>query len=185
MQKLAEVFDGWNGYQRSLLSAVAPLTAEQLAFRPGTKMRSTGELIRHIALGRITWLARIESPSMDELAAQVPRWFTDSDGARHVDEGAVPCDHSSMLSDWLAASWRPLQNCLEVWNVDDLRKTYPHRFRGTDYLISRQWVIWRILSHDIHHGGQLALLLGILGKPAFELGALGGHITEPPLLRSH
>jgi hypothetical protein len=47
--------------------------------------------------------------------------------------------------------------------------------------VSRQWTIWRILTHDVHHGGQLALMLGTQGIPVFELGDLFGHITLPPL----
>jgi hypothetical protein len=39
------------------------------------------------------------------------------------------------------------------------------------------------MSHDIHHGGQLALMLSMQGIDAFELRALGGHITVPDLAR--
>lgn len=183
MQKLAEVFDGWNGYQQSLLRAIEPLTAEQLAFRAGLEMRSMGQLIRHIALGRLTWLARIEPIGIDDALAKVPSWFTDGDGSRHIDEAAVSCEDAMVLADWLVESWKPISESLNVWTVDDLSRSFPHRFRGTDYLISRQWVIWRVLSHDIHHGGQLALILAMQRIPAFELRALGGHITEPPLLQ--
>ena len=48
-------------------------------------------------------------------------------------------------------------------------------------VFSRQWTIWRILSHDLHHGGGLALLLGMQGIDIPDLGEQGGHLTEPPL----
>lgn len=48
--------------------------------------------------------------------------------------------------------------------------------------LSRQWTIWRIMAHDLHHGGQLAILLGIQGIEIPELGDLGGHLTEPPVV---
>jgi hypothetical protein len=48
-------------------------------------------------------------------------------------------------------------------------------------VVSRQWTIWRIMAHDIHHGGELVLMLGMQGIDNFELGDLGGHIIEPPL----
>jgi uncharacterized damage-inducible protein DinB len=185
MEKLAQVFDGWNGYQESLLKAVAPLSSEQLAFRAGPELRLMGQLIRHIALGRLTWLARIEPVGIAEAVDRVPRWFSDKDGARHVDEEAVSSNDSRVLADWLAVSWEPIRRSLEEWTITDLSRSFRHRFRGTDYSISRQWVLWRVLSHDIHHGGQLALLLAMQGIPAVELRALGGHITEPPLFRHH
>ncbi|MBS1802956.1 MAG: hypothetical protein JST28_06285 [Acidobacteria bacterium] len=78
MQKLSQVFDGWDGYQTSLMRAVTPLTPDQLAFKAGGKMRSIGQLIRHIALGRITWLSRIEPVDAEQAtctsAAVVHRW---------------------------------------------------------------------------------------------------------------
>ena len=60
---LAHLFAGWEGYNQSILSALAPLSAEQLAFRPAANLRSVGELARHIAFGRITWWARMNAPA--------------------------------------------------------------------------------------------------------------------------
>ncbi len=37
------------------------------------------------------------------------------------------------------------------------------------------------MAHDLHHGGEFALMLGIQGIENFELGDLGGHVVEPPL----
>jgi uncharacterized damage-inducible protein DinB len=179
MHKLAQVFEGWSGYQTSLLHAVTPLTSEQLSWRPAIERRSVGELVRHIALGRVTWCARIPSPGVETVAARVPRWFTDGEGARHVFEESVPCDQAAMLAEWLTLSWQPIHRMLDDWAVDDLFQSYAHRFRGTDYSVSRQWTVWRIMSHDMHHGGQLAMMLAMLGVDAFELRALGGHIIEP------
>ena len=181
MHNLAQIFDGWDGYQTSLLHAVSPLSPEQLALRPASHSRSIGELVRHIALGRITWLARIQPVGLDSISARVPEWFTDSDGARHVVEQAVPTDHADILADWLISSWQPIRQSLNVWTTQDLFQTFSHRFHGTDYLVSRQWVLWRIMSHDTHHGGQLALMLAVNNIDAYELRTLGGHIIEPPL----
>ena len=181
MYKLAQIFEGWGGYQTSLLHAVTPLTTEQLSWRPTPERRSVGELIRHISLGRITWFSRIGAPGIETIAQRVPRWHTDADGSRHVVEESVLCDQAAVLAEWLTLSWQPIQRMLDEWTVDDLFHTYPHRFRGIDYDLSRQWTVWRIMSHDIHHGGQLAMMLAIQGVEAFELRALGGHIIMPPV----
>lgn len=42
--------------------------------------------------------------------------------------------------------------------------------------------IWRIMCHDIQHGGQLAQMLGMQGLDVPELGELVGHLTEPPVV---
>lgn len=181
MSALGDVFDGWYGYQTSLLHAVEPLTAEHLAWRPAPAVRSRGEVIRHVGLGRINWLARMDAPGVEEVCAEVPRWFTDGDGARHVVEEAVSCEKSGVLTRWLELSWAPIQRMLEEWSVEDLSQTYLHTFRGTRYEVSRQWTLWRILSHDLHHGGQIAMMLACQDVPAFELRGLGGHVVTPPV----
>src|SRR5215831_6272157 len=105
MHKLALIFDGWEGYQLSLIHALIPLTCEQLALRPTPKQRSVGEIFRHIALGRLNWLSRISAPRIEEVIAVVPKWSTDGDGARHVVEAAVACDQAAQLAEWLSLSW--------------------------------------------------------------------------------
>jgi hypothetical protein len=37
------------------------------------------------------------------------------------------------------------------------------------------------MCHDIHHGGELAVMLGIQGIPTPELGDAGGHLILLPL----
>jgi hypothetical protein len=34
---------------------------------------------------------------------------------------------------------------------------------------SRQWIIWHVLEHDIHHGSEISTILGVHGLPAVEL----------------
>jgi uncharacterized damage-inducible protein DinB len=179
---LASVYEGWDGYQRSLLAAVVPLTSEKLAWRPAAHLRSVGELVRHIALGRITWFLRMDAPASRELAGQINAWEEDQHGNRYVVENAIAItDQATELARWLEASWHMIDQTLKTWTVDDLAKTYRHTWRGDTYAISRQWTIWRIMAHDIHHGGELVVMLGMQGLNSFELGDLGGHIIEPPL----
>ena len=32
---------------------------------------------------------------------------------------------------------------------------------------TRQWIVWHVLEHEIHHGGELSLALGIYGVEGF------------------
>jgi uncharacterized damage-inducible protein DinB len=119
-------------------------------------------------------------PGLDRAIAAVPKWETDADGIRHAVEDSVPADNAAALVEWLESSWEPVAGALDQWTAADLDQSYVHRFNGVDYRVSRQWTIWRIMAHDIHHGGQIAMMLAIQGIDAFELRALGGHIIEPP-----
>jgi uncharacterized damage-inducible protein DinB len=40
------------------------------------------------------------------------------------------------------------------------------------------------MAHDIHHGGQIAMMLSTQGVTTLELGLLGGHLVEPPRAQS-
>lgn len=180
--ELANIFDGWNGHQTSLVNAIAPLTPAQLGWRPAAHLQSVGELARHISLARITWFSRMGAPGSEAVVKQIDAWEEDSDGNRDIVESALPItEQAPELVRWLELTWQMVEATLQRWNVSDLEKSYRHKWNGQVYDVSRQWTIWRILTHDVHHGGQIALMLGMQGINVFELGDLFGHITLPPL----
>ena len=171
MNRLSAVFEGWDSYQTSILHAVEPLSPAQLAWRPASNERSVGELASHIAIGRVNWFVRIDAPHSRELEQKA---------AALSSEYALADDRDEIVA-WLKASWQMIAETLEQWTVNDLARTYRHEYFGKVYAVSYQWTIWRILTHDIHHGGELALMLGMQGISVPELGDLFGHLTEPPL----
>ena len=81
---LQDIFEGWNGYHQSIVNAVKPLTPEQLLWRPAENFNSVGELVRHISLGRLTWLMRMGAPGSAEVAKRISEWEEDSDGNRDI-----------------------------------------------------------------------------------------------------
>jgi uncharacterized damage-inducible protein DinB len=168
---LMAIFDGWDGYQLSLVRAVAPLSRGQLTFRPAEHLRAAGQIGAHIVVARIAWFAHIEAPGALELAAQ---------GAALGSEEAIAYDAAELVR-WLESSWRVVEGALNTWTVADLAYTFRQEFEGPTYAVSRQWTIWRVLAHDLHHGGELAVTLGCQGLALPDLGDRGGHITVPPL----
>lgn len=179
---LMQIYEGWEGHQTSLVHAIASLTPEQLRWRPAENLHSVGELARHISLGRLVWFLRMNAPGSASLAETIDAWEVDGDGNRHIVESALPIAATAVdLVHWLKITGEMVANTLQSWHVSDLSQTYRHTWNGDVYNVSRQWTIWRILTHDIHHGGQIALMLGMQGIAVFELGDLFGHITLPPL----
>ncbi len=168
---LAAIFEGWEGYECSLAHTVEPLTPEQLAWRPAPHLRSVGELARHISIGRLDWFERMGAPGSAELAVEA---------AAVPSMDALAADAAALVH-WLEASWHMIELTLATWTLADLAQTYRQAYQGQTYAVSRQWTVWRILAHDLHHGGELALMLGQQGLAVPELGDLGGHLTLPPL----
>jgi uncharacterized damage-inducible protein DinB len=172
---LSTVFSGWDGYQRSLVAAIAPLTPEQLAYRPAPDRRSVGEIAAHIAFGRIDWFHRMGTPGSAELVAEAA-----SAGVWQPwgQVSAAVSDSPTEIVRWLEASWQMIETCLNLWSVADLGVSYLQPYGGKTYAVSRQWTLWRIMAHDIHHGGQLTILLAAQGIELPDLGDNGGHIVE-------
>lgn len=168
---LATVYDGWDGYHLSIVHAIASLSPEQLAYRPAPHLRSIGEIASHISLGRIDWFQRMGAPGRVELAAQAESW--------EPEEAIV--GNAAALVRRLEVSWQMVEKTLATWTVDDLAQTYRQSYQGQTYVVSRQWTTWRVMAHDIHHGGQIAIMLSELNVAIPELGDLGGHLTQPPL----
>lgn len=179
---LANIYEGWDGQNTSLVHAIAPLTHDALLWRPSANLNSVGELARHISMARITWFTRMSAPGSATLADQIPSWEQDSDGNYDIAEGDIDIStQATELVHWLEVTWQMIETTLQTWDTSDLVKTYRHTWNGKVYAVSRQWTIWRILTHDVHHGGQISLMLGMQGIEAFELGDLFGHIIMPAL----
>ena len=136
-------------------------------------------------MARIEWFLRMGAPGSADLAARVTGWEEDSDGNRDIiPDSVVAADDAAGLVHWLDATWAMIDRTLKGWSVDDLWTTYRHKWMGKTYAVSRQWTVWRIMAHDIHHGGQIARMLALQNIDAFELRDLGGHIVLPPLASS-
>ena len=179
VSSLMTVFNGWDSHQVSLVKAITPLTPEQLAWRPAPNLRSVGQVVGHIIAGRVDWFKRMQAPGSAELTNQIYTWDQDPHGNKYMQTDTIAGDRTELVR-LLEASWEMIQRTLSEWTVADLAVTYRHTWRQNTYAISRQWTIWRIMCHDIHHGGELAVMLGIQGIPIPELGDAGGHLTPTP-----
>jgi uncharacterized damage-inducible protein DinB len=78
----------------------------------------------------------------------------------------------------LETSWQMIEEALTRGSIADLAQTYAITYKEKHYLFTRQWVIWHVLSHDTHHGGEFTLMLGMQAIPLPELGDEGGHLAE-------
>ena len=59
-----------------------------------------------------------------------------------------------------------MANCLTRWSPADMQQTVPDDWDGEQVQLSRAWIVWHVLEHDLHHGGEISLTLGIHGLQA-------------------
>ena len=154
---LAPFYKGWDVYQQLLITAIAPLSPEQLALRPASHMWSAGFIATHIIATRVWWFHTWMGAGNTELEP-LESW----------DEEGAPARSASDLVAGLESTWNMIQDALASWTPDDLEQVFQEP-RGYAKQHSRQWIIWHLLEHDLHHGGELSLILGMHGLPALDL----------------
>ncbi|HEV2239060.1 MAG TPA: DinB family protein [Ktedonobacterales bacterium] len=155
---LADFAVEWERYQDLLIGALAPLTAEQLELRAAPHLRSIGDIATHIVGARARWLRRFLGEGGDDLDAIMP-W----------DRAGQPPRTATELVDGLRRTWAALHACLERWTEADLAQHIERQYQGETESLSRRWVIWHLIEHDLHHGGEVSFSLGMHGLAALDL----------------
>lgn len=154
---LTVVYKGWDSFQRDLLKAVAPLSPEQLALPVAPTHWPIGMLVQHIVNDRIWWFHLWMSEGNPAVASFM-HW---------EEEQAGEAVHSATeLVAGLEATWGMIEATLNRWTVADLTHVFqpPATLSAEERKIfrpsTRQWIIFHVLQHDIHHGGELAVGMG-------------------------
>ncbi|MFL5703077.1 MAG: DinB family protein, partial [Ktedonobacteraceae bacterium] len=84
-----------------------------------------------------------------------------------------PLRSAAELVAGLESTWQMIQDALAHWTPADLEQVFQKPYLGEDVpdkpRHSRQWIIWHLLEHDLHHGGELSLALGMHGLTAIDL----------------
>lgn len=153
-ENLAHFYQGWHVDQAHLVTIVSPLTVEQMAIKPAPHMWSLGTLIGHIVSARAWWFHGVMGEGGTEYETYYP-W----------DEAEFVAQTPAELVGGLEATWQLMHACLDRWTPADLDTVITHPSRGTQ--LSRQWIIWHVIEHDLVHMGEIMLIGGIheMAKP--------------------
>lgn len=155
---LAQIYGGWADYSKLLVQAIAPLTWEQLALRPAPHLRSIGENAAHIVRARAGWFSTALGVGDETFAA-----FGGYDGA------GTPERSTAELVEALETTWTVIREALAGWTTANLDDTLRGMRHGEPFELRRGWVIWHVFEHDIHHGGEISMTLGMHGLQGLDL----------------
>lgn len=153
---LTTFYTSWKAYQDRLKVGIAPLTADQLELRAAPGLRSVGENAAHIIGCRAGWFAEFLGEDGGADVAAAATW----------DEAGAPVRTAEELVQGLDRTWHLIADCLARWGPAEMRQTFPDDWEGKRVDLSRAWVVWHVLEHDLHHGGEVSLTLGMHGIPA-------------------
>ena len=169
---LTTFITSWKAYQDHLATAMARLSADQLALRAAPNLRSVGENVLHIIGCRVHWFTEFLGEDGGAEMQAYARWNEAALGAPYAswDEvglaiGALP-PTGDELAQGLDYTWRFMIDCLARWGRDGMEQTFPDEEDGKPIEVSRAWVVWHVLEHDLHHGGEISLTLGMHGIDA-------------------
>jgi uncharacterized damage-inducible protein DinB len=156
---LLPLYKGWDSYQELLIKAIEPLSLDQLSLRPAPYLRSIGENAAHIVGTRAGWLYYTLERGGEQMTS-LGNWNQQGQPARSAAE----------LINGLQATWQVIQDTLNHWTTDDLAViVHDIDENGEDQTYTRQWVIWHLIEHDLHHGGELSFTLGMHGLTGISI----------------
>ena len=147
---LTTFYGGWEKYQQNLIKSIAPLTHDQLNLRAAPNLRSIEELARHIVGARAGWFHQALHEE-DENIVQMAQWNTKDSPSRTAAE----------LVHGLETTWQFMKSRLDRWTPEDFAGTVTGVRRGTEFSFTREWIIWHLIEHDLHHGGEISFTLGM------------------------
>lgn len=155
---LATFYRGWYDYQVLLSKALVPLSPDQLDLRPAPRLRSLGEIVTHMIGARARWFHNLMGEGDQEFAA-LATW----------DRPGMPPRGAAELVAALQQSWRVMQEAIARWTPAEWAQRYEGDPGDEPASFTRQWVVWHLIEHDLHHGGEVSITLGLHGLPAPDL----------------
>jgi uncharacterized damage-inducible protein DinB len=151
---LLPLYQGWDTYQELLIKAIEPLSPDQLSLRAAPQLRSIGDLATHVIGVRAGWL-----------------YYTLERGDEQmVSLASQPARSAAELVNGFKATWQVIEDTLSHWTIANLAElVHDTDENGEDQIYTRQWVIWHLIEHDLHHGGELSFALGMHGLTGIDI----------------
>ncbi len=155
---LEVIYENWRGYQEKLRNCIAPLTNEQLSLQPAPRMWPLGQIVQHIISVRAGWFSGTLQDD-DKAMSEYMLWGQRDSPGRSAAE----------LNRGLVDTWAFIEARLQRWTPAECAQTFPDEYEGRIYEVTRSWVIYHVLEHDLHHGSEVSLILGMNGLPGLDL----------------
>lgn len=142
----------WPAVREGLLAVVDAFQSEDLAFTPVKGGWPVGRIILHISSAANYWL---HSGTPSSINVYKPG---ESILANYPTVAAIKT--------FLAEEHARTVGLLEDFKEEDWYKSFPYQ---DGYAYQPSWVFWHVLEHEIHHRGELSLILGQMGRNGLDV----------------
>lgn len=144
-----------------------------MRLRPGHGGWAIWQLASNMAGGRAHWfhdvlgegdpairgMFRVASTTVPGLPLEDAGWEDDEDHPRSAAELVVAFERT----------WRVIADCLGRWTEQDLLVEFTRHRPGRVQTVTRAWVIWHVIEHELQHGAEIALILRANALPSLDL----------------
>lgn len=147
---LSQIFSHWKQVRVDLLSTIDKFNDSDLTYIPFHTSWSVGQIMLHIADAEEGWFRYAVTRELEKWPKQ---YCLENYPTKEDIKAALGAVHTRT------------EQYLESLNG-----------AGTDQLvvvpwggnISLLWIIWHVVEHEIHHRGELSLILGLLGREGLD-----------------
>lgn len=142
----------WLSVRKGLMTIVNDFPEDKLGFVPVEGGWTAGRIMLHISSAANFWL---HSGVLSEI-----------DVYKAGDSTLENYPTLESIKAFLSAEHQRTKDLLEAFDPADWQT--PFRYPdGYDY--QPNWIFWHVLEHEIHHRGELSLILGILGRRGLDV----------------
>jgi len=148
--KLSESFSHWNQVHADTLAVLDKFTEDELAYVAYPGGMTVGRITLHIADAKDGWFHCIFTGERSE-------WPEDYTLENYPNKTAI----AALLTEIHTKIFDRLEGLSEAdldTQVDSPWGTFSLRF-----------ILWHILEHEIHHRGEISLILGLLGRAGLDV----------------
>lgn len=142
-----EWFKHWDEVRTELYRALDLVSDDQLDFVPREGLRSLGDVARHIPETEEGWF----------------RYGIDHAYDKWPDYSKADYPTVASIKTLLAEVHAKTDAYLETLNLDDLNREVEMPWNEP---VSLSWIIWHVIDHELHHRGEIFLMLGLMGIEA-------------------
>jgi uncharacterized damage-inducible protein DinB len=148
---LAQFFSHWKQIRADLLSTLDNFNDADLTYVPFNKSWSVGQIVLHIAEAEEGWFRYA-------VTRELEKWPEQYCLENYPQKEAIKLA--------LAAVHARTEQYIKSLNDADMSQVVVVPWGESIPLL---WIIWHVVEHEIHHRGELSLILGLLGREGLDV----------------
>lgn len=145
-----DFFSHWEQIRTGLIEIINQFHESDLDYKPHSTSWPVGKIALHIASAEEGWFRYA-------VKRKLKNWPEDFRLANYPDKESIIKK--------LAEVHKKTETYLDSLKEADLGNIITTPWEAE---IPLMWIIWHVIEHEIHHRGELSLILGIIGKEGLD-----------------